>query len=169
MTVSGCLKPIGNSGYLSLTDVAQYNGVNVSECELYRNEITVPADLPELNRVSMFVGNILDTLQCSKQTQIHIRIAVDEIFSNIARHSDARKGDTVTVLVHAEEPRTVVITFMDSSSRFNPLSVGEPDVTAPAHKRQVGGLGLYMVKKMMDDVSYEYRDEQNILTIKKKI
>lgn len=135
-----------------------------------QNEITVPAALPQLVRISGFIGKYLDEIQCPEKARIYFRIAVDEVFSNIVRHSDAKKGDTVTVLVRTEEdPLSVVIMFRDEGPRFDPLAAAEPDVTASARKRRVGGLGLFMLKRIMDEVTYEYRDEQNILTIRKKI
>ena len=144
--------------------------MDVSQDAFDRKEMTVPAALPELERVLYFIGEMLTELQCSDKDRMQIRIAVDEVFSNIVRHSDARKGDTVTMILHAEaEERTVEITFMDGSPRFDPLSAAEPDLTAPARKRAVGGLGLLMLKRMMDDVSYKYEDGMNILTIRKKV
>ena len=142
----------------------------MSEPEFDRKELTVQASLTQLIPIWEFIETGLDAFQCPEKVRIHIRIAADEIFSNIARHSNARKGDTVTVSFHAEkEPRSVVITFMDTSSPFDPLSAAEPDLSAPAKNRKIGGLGLFMLKKIMDDVSYEYRDEKNILTIKKRL
>lgn len=133
-----------------------------------RKEITVPAVLSQMVRVWDFIGSFLDAGKCPEKVRIQMRIAVDEILSNIARHSDIRKGDEVTVIVRSEEsPRSVTVTFIDSSAAFDPLSAAEPDVTAPALKRKIGGLGLFMMKKMMDEVVYEYRDGKNVLMIRK--
>jgi anti-sigma regulatory factor (Ser/Thr protein kinase) len=68
-----------------------------------------------------------------------------------------------------KDPGDVTITFIDSGVPFNPLAVEEPDVTLSAKDRKVGGLGIFMVKRSMDDVAYEYADNKNILTIKKNI
>ncbi len=128
--------------------------------------IIVPASAQYQIRVSEFIGNFLGTIQCPKRDRLHVVIAVDEIFSNIVRH--VRGEETVTVLIHEEEdPRAVEITFADTGIPFDPLSAAEPDVTAPAQKRQIGGLGLFMLKRIMDEVFYEYRDEKNILTVRK--
>ena len=139
--------------------------------EIDKKKITIPADLSEMGRVTKFIGNFLTAVHCSNKARIQIWIAVDEIFSNIARHADPGGGDTVTVLVHAEpeDPKSIVITFMDDGDPFDPLSVPDPDVTLSARKRRTGGLGLFMVKRITDELSYEYRDEQNILTIRKRI
>ena len=67
-----------------------------------------------------------------------------------------------------EDPR-VVITFIDSGKPFNPLANEDPDITQTADERKIGGLGIFMVKKSMDKVSYEYKDGHNVLTIEKKL
>ena len=59
------------------------------------------------------------------------------------------------------------IVFKDHGIPYNPLEKADPDVTLPAHKRKIGGLGIFMVKKVMDELSYEYKDGQNIMTIRK--
>ena len=131
-------------------------------------EIIVPAELPQLTAISKFIGDHLSGVNCPLLKRHHIMIITDEIFSNIVRHSDSKDGDTVKVMIQMEEdPRSAVITFVDSKSPFNPLSAAEPDVTAEAKDRKVGGVGLFMMKKLVDDVSYDYRDGQNILTIRK--
>lgn len=138
--------------------------------EFELKQIIVRADLPQQIQVQAFVGKKLEPLNCSPKTRIQFRIAVDEIFSNIVLHGGLRKDETITVLMHVEkEPRSVVITFIDGGNRFDPLSADDPDVTAPAYKRSAGGLGLFMLKRIMDEVLYEYRDEKNILTIRKNI
>ena len=66
-----------------------------------------------------------------------------------------------------EDPLAAIITFIDSGMPYDPLARPDPDVTLPAEEREIGGLGIYMVKKSMDNISYEYKDGKNILTIKK--
>ena len=134
----------------------------------YSKEITVPADLVYLPAVTGLIDSMLDLLLCPAKQKVHVKIAVDEIFSNIVKHIDISRGEKVTIFVRTE-PGAIEITFKDRCGPFNPLLASEPDVTAPAKKRRVGGLGLFMVKRMMDDVRYEYREEQNILTVRKEI
>ena len=75
---------------------------------------------------------------------------------------------TVRVEV-AEEPLAVIITFIDNGAPCDPLASADPDISLSADERQIGGLGIYMVKKSMDEISYEYQKGQNILRIKKHI
>ena len=134
------------------------------------NKVSVPAVLSRQIRVQAFVEKNLETLDCSPRTRMQIRIAVDEIFSNIVLHAGLREDDTVTVVMYTgEEPRSVMITFMDSGIPFDPLTAAEPQLASSARKRHIGGLWVHLLKRIMDEVSYEYRDGQNILTIRKNI
>ena len=93
-----------------------------------------------------------------------------ELFSNIAQYAYAPGTGPATVRVETEEdPRAVILTFIDRGIPYNPLAAEDPDITAPAEERSIGGLGVFLVKKTMDDVRYEYREGRNILRILKRI
>lgn len=131
-------------------------------------EMTVKAVVENLEKVISFVDEILETVECPVKVQMKIDIAVDEIFSNIAHYAYCPQTGMVTVQVEVlKEPWTVCITFIDQGIPYNPLSMPEPDTSSSVEERQLGGLGIYMVRKSMDAVSYEYREGENILTIKK--
>ena len=115
-----------------------------------------------------FVDESLEEAGCSMKAQIQIDVAVEEVFVNIAQYAYAPGTGEAVIRVETEKnPGTVEIVFIDSGVPFNPLEVKEPDVTLSASDRKIGGLGIFMVKKSMDDVTYEYVDKKNILTIKK--
>ena len=131
-------------------------------------ELTVPARTDELPRVTAFIDEQLEALDCPMKAQMQIDVAIDELFSNIANYAYAPGTGEVVVLVEAqEEPRGAVITFIDRGMPFNPWENRDPDTSLDADEREVGGLGIFLVKKTMDDVSYEYRAGQNVLSIKK--
>ena len=112
----------------------------------------------------------LVALSCPPDQQIQIQIAVEELFVNIAHYAYNPEVGPATVRVDVEDdPISVVITFIDNGVPYDPLAKDDPDITLSAQERDIGGLGIYMVKMSMDDVSYEYKDGRNILTIKKKI
>ena len=101
---------------------------------------------------------------------MQVDIAIDELFGNIAHYAYNPEVGAATVRVEVmEEPLSVVITFIDNGVPYDPLEKSDPDITLSAEERDIGGLGIYMVKKSMDDISYEYKNGQNILRIKKKI
>ena len=99
---------------------------------------------------------------------MQVEIAVEEIFVNVAHYAYAPNTGSVTVGVKiSDDPRFATITFKDGGKPYNPLAKPDPDVTLPADEREIGGLGIFMTKKVMDELSYEYTDGKNVLTLKK--
>ncbi len=134
-------------------------------------EITVNATTEQIENVTKFINKQLEELGCSERILIQMAIAIDELFGNIARYAYDPKTGPATVRVDVEEdPLCAIITFIDEGKPFDPLKRKFKDTTGlPARERPIGGLGLFMVKKIMDDISYSYEDGKNILTIRKKI
>ena len=132
-------------------------------------EITVNADIENIAVVTEFVNEALKTARCPGRAQMQIDIAIDELFSNIAYYAyGQRGGDILLRLEFPEVSGGVRLTFIDRGTPFNPLKKKDPDITLSAEERQIGGLGIYMVKQSMDEVSYEYTDGENRLTVVKK-
>ena len=131
-------------------------------------EITLEATVAHIDVVTDFVNEELEALDCPMKPQMQIDVAVEEIFVNIAHYAYAPDVGSVTVRVEtASEPKRVTITFIDRGVPYDPLQKPDPDVTLSADDRPIGGLGIFMVKKSMDDIRYEYKDGQNVLTISK--
>jgi anti-sigma regulatory factor (Ser/Thr protein kinase) len=128
------------------------------------NELSIEAKLENMDAVLRFVGAQLEG--CHPKTQNQISIAVDEIFSNIARYAYNPKTGGVTVRIAVDE--NITIEFEDCGAAYNPLSASEPDTSSSAEEREAGGLGIFMVKNIMDSVEYRRESDKNILTIKKK-
>ena len=133
-------------------------------------ELTIAATVENIDTVTDFVNEQLEALNCPMKAQMQIDIAIDELFGNIAHYAYYPEVGSATVRIDVEQdPVTVVITFLDGGVPYDPLMAADPDVTQSAQERQLGGLGIYMVKKSMDAITYEYKDGKNILTIKKKL
>ena len=130
------------------------------------NELTLEARRENLNHVLAFLEGHLARHGCPPKVQRQIEIAAEEIFVNIASYAYGTDTGSATVRF-SMDGNTATVTFMDNGIQYNPLEKPDPDVTLPAAERSIGGLGIYMVKKSMDDMSYEYKDGQNILTIRK--
>ena len=131
-------------------------------------EITLAATLENIETVTCFVNEQLEAIDCPTKVQIQIDIAIDELFSNIARYAYAPDIGEATVRVEiADEPRAAMITFIDGGVPYDPLLKADPDTTLSAEEREIGGLGIFMVKKTMNEMVYDYKDGKNVLTIKK--
>lgn len=133
-------------------------------------KITCDATVQNIEKVTDFVNSELEKLNCPMKAQTQIDIAIDELFGNIAHYAyDPDVGPATVSVEVAENPLSVIITFTDHGKPFNPLEQKDPDITSSAEERDIGGLGIFMVKKSMDSIHYEYKDGQNILTIQKNI
>ena len=133
-------------------------------------EMTLAATLENIEAVTAFVDEQLEALNCPMKAQMQIDIAIDELFGNIAQYAYTTEVGEVTVRVEViEDPMSVVITFIDGGVPYDPLSAADPDITLSADERAIGGLGIFMVKKSMDDVTYRYENGSNILSIRKNL
>ena len=131
-------------------------------------ELTLEAKVANLQQVLDFVDENLKSMRCPMKILMQIDVAVEEIFVNVASYAYAPDTGSVTIRMDLQEnPRTVVITFIDSGIPYNPLAKADPDVTLSAEERAIGGLGIYMVRKSMDDVHYEYKNNRNTLVLTK--
>lgn len=137
------------------------------------HQLTVDAVVDNVPVVTKFIDEKLEAADCSLKAQTQIDVAIDELFSNIAQYayknSDALGKASVDVEIVEDEHKSVKITFTDNGKPYNPLEKEDPDVTLGAEERDIGGLGIFIVKKTMDDMKYEYVDGKNVLTITKRI
>lgn len=133
-------------------------------------ELTVAATVENIDVVTDFVDAQLEELDCPMKAEMQINVAIDELFSNIAHYAYHPETGEATVLVDVvKDPLAVEITFIDNGKPYDPLQTRDPDITLSAEERDIGGLGIFIVKKSMDDIVYEYKDGKNILKIKKNI
>ena len=132
--------------------------------------MNIEATIDNIPTVTAWVDEQLEALDCPMKAQMQIDIAIDELFSNIARYAYNPETGPATVRVEvAENPMAVVITFIDKGVPYDPLAKEDPNITLSAEEREIGGLGIFMVKKSMDEITYEYKDGHNILAIKKAL
>ena len=127
-------------------------------------ELRVKATDESIETVNDFIHSILPSA-CDEMILNQIDLAVEEIFVNIAHYSGAAEA----IINCSFENDKLEITFSDSGVPFNPLAKPDPDLTLNAEEREIGGLGIYLTKKFMDTVSYEYKDGMNCLRIIKSV
>ncbi len=138
------------------------------------NEIRVTATMAEYDRVLRFVMDQVEAVNPSPALGMQIELVVEEIYVNIASYaypdgnSDG-KGMAVVQTEISSDTHELTLIFKDWGSKFNPLAKPDPDITLSADEREIGGLGIFLVKNNMDSVVYEYVDGMNTLTMKKRL
>lgn len=129
-------------------------------------ERTFPALKEQLPLVTQFIEEELEKLDCPARETMQISIAVEEIFINIASYAFPNLDGSARITFDAGD-KGITISFRDKGVPFNPLERKDPDVEEKAEDDSVGGLGIFMVKKTMDNVEYKYENGCNVLTIRK--
>ena len=131
-------------------------------------KITVDAVVENLQEVIDFATGQLEARDCPMKTSMQLELVIEEIFVNIASYAYHPEIGPATFCMEFEEnPSAVRMTFIDGGKPYNPLEKGDPDTTLDIEERDIGGLGIFLVKKNVDEISYEYTDGKNILHMKK--
>ena len=131
-------------------------------------KITVDATVENLQQVIDFATEKLEERDCPMKTAMQMELVIEELFVNIASyayHPDV--GPATFCMEFVDNPAAVLMTFIDSGKPYNPLEKADPDTTLDLDQRKVGGLGIFLVKKNVDEIAYKYEDGRNILTMKK--
>ena len=138
--------------------------------EYHMKELVLEARKENLGKVLAFVDEQMEESGCSMKDQMQVDLAVEELFINVASYAYAPgTGDAAIRVETKDDPRRIAITLSDRGMPYNPLEKEDPDVTLSAEERNIGGLGIFMVKKSVDDIHYEYKYGQNIITIEKNL
>ena len=134
------------------------------------NKLVVPAEIDKLDDVIAFVDTSLEGHEYSDKTLMEIEIAVEEIFVNIASYAYPPGTGVVSVETDiSSKPETLIARFIDNGIKYDPLEKDDPDTGLSVEDTPIGGLGIFITKESMDDVIYEYKDNKNILTIRKEL
>ena len=138
--------------------------IEIKDMASEMKKISMTPSLDKMEDATAFFEDILSVAEAPMKTIAQVNVAVDEIFSNIVHYSGA---SSVTLGCKVEENQ-IILRFSDNGRPYNPIEKDDPDITLSVEEREIGGLGIFMVKKMMDEVSYEYTDGLNILTLIKR-
>ena len=133
-------------------------------------QLNIPAVKEKLPEVSAQIGALLEETGCPMKIRMQVDLAVEEIFVNIASYAYGEEGGDVCIIAGLDkEMSEITVTFIDRGIRYDPLSSENPDITLPVSEREIGGLGIFLTKRSMDELSYEYSEGRNILKMKKKL
>ena len=129
--------------------------------------LTLKADDANMQKVNDFIHSFLPE-ECDAAVMNQIDLAVEEIFVNIAHYAYADGAGEVSVRCGFSSG-SISVVFEDDGTPFNPLARKDPDITLSAEERKIGGLGIFLTKKFMDDISYSHEDGKNKLSFSKKV
>jgi anti-sigma regulatory factor (Ser/Thr protein kinase) len=151
-------------GTVTWTSGAEQEGIR-------SGETAVAAADGSLDAVQAFVGAYMERLNPSDKARMHVAMAVEEIFVNIAHYAYA-PGEAGVAAVRCEADAgagRLTVVFTDEGAPYDPLAKADPDVTLPLEERPIGGLGIFITKQLMDAVDYRFEDGKNVLTIVKNV
>lgn len=170
-TLKSLRKDIGDF----VEDAEQFDDITILMLEYIKyhkddkmNRKYYEADVNELPKVNEFIEGELEAVKCPPKIMMQINVALEEMFVNVCHYAYPGETGKVSVGIDADADKAT-IEIADFGIPFDPLAKADPNITLDAEDRQIGGLGIYIVKKTMDDVSYVRADKQNILTFTKKL
>ena len=131
-------------------------------------EIELDALVQNIPELTSFVEDFVEAYDCPIKAMMQLDVAIDEIISNIAQYAYPDGTGKVKIIAqYMEAPKGIKLIFEDKGIRYNPLEKEDPNTNIPLEERQIGGLGIFIVKKTMDCMEYTYENGKNILTIVK--
>ena len=147
----------------------QSDDITMLDFVFYGNEsksVTLDADITKIKEMIDYLKKDMDRFQLSEKAKFNVIMAAEEIFSNIAQYAYEKTDKNAVVTIKTEtEGEHYCLTFIDKGKKYNPLANKEPDISAKMSERAIGGLGVFLTKKLADKLLYSYDNGQNILKI----
>ena len=132
-------------------------------------EIIIKNEIAELERVAVFVEEVSQLLSLDSETTMNLNLALEEVVSNVILYAYPQKMGENIIIKASSDDNILVFTITDKGDEFDPTKVEDADITLAAEDRDIGGLGIFIVKNIMNEVTYQRLDGKNILTLKKNI
>ena len=132
-------------------------------------EIVIKNEVEELDKLAAFVEEVVSELGLEPELEMNLNLALEEVVSNVILYAYPKKEEGSVMIAANGDGKSLVFTITDKGKEFDPTKVEEADITLSAEDRQIGGLGIYIVKNIMNEVTYQRLDGHNVLTLKKTI
>ena len=134
-----------------------------------KKEIVIKNEIAELERLAVFVEEVSEQLNLDAETAMNLNLALEEVVSNVILYAYPQKMSEFINVMASSDDKVLVFTITDKGEEFDPTKVEEADITLGAEDREIGGLGIFIVKNIMNEVTYQRLDGKNVLTLKKNI
>jgi len=132
-------------------------------------KLTLAAKLENLNSMIKFILDEAATLGFDEKNKFQVRLAAEEVLVNIINYAYPKETGDIQITVNSKEKDSLEIEIADWGFAFDPLSREDPKVCVPLEERKIGGLGIFLTRKVMDDVRYRRDNDRNIMTLIKKL
>ena len=132
-------------------------------------KLKVTSKIKNLSKIQKFIHRVAQKLRLNEQVESDIQLAVEEAYTNIVQHAYEGKKEKVELNVEYQGDSFIVV-FTDYGKMFEPEALPPPDLTSDIEERPIGGLGLYLIRQMMDEVKFTFDAEKgNKLTMVKQV
>ena len=134
------------------------------------NKLTVPAKIENLQKVMDFLDDQLNSVDYVLKARLQLELSIEEAYVNIVNYAyGSEEGEIIICCNVDENPLKVTMQLIDYGKPYNPLKSEYSDISQGTEEKKIGGLGIFLIKHNVDDISYKYLDGKNILTIQKKL
>ena len=130
-------------------------------------KVTVKNRIEDLLLVNSLFESFATQHDISGRLRYHLLVSIEEILTNIIKYGFDEEGVHPIHITFRRVEEQIEMEFEDRGREFNPLEIGEPDLDSPIEDRQLGGLGIHLVKKMVDEAKYRREGDRNILLLRK--
>lgn len=131
------------------------------------NEIKIKSNKEHLYDILSEINKEIEPYNLPMEFNFQLELVIEELFINICSYAYEDEGDIIIQYCVEENPLRIIVNFIDNGIQFNPLEKEAPNLNSSIEEREIGGLGLTIVRKNVDDIRYRYENNQNILTIEK--
>jgi anti-sigma regulatory factor (Ser/Thr protein kinase) len=134
------------------------------------HKLILTAKIENLNKVFDFLDAQLSSLAYNMKAKLQLELSIEEAYVNISKYAyTSDKGEVEILSSVDEDPLQITVQFVDSGIPYNPLKTEDPDLCTDTEEKELGGLGIFLIKKNVDNIKYKYHNGKNILTLQKKL
>ena len=132
-------------------------------------KLVIKNDISEISKLATFIGELSEELDFTPELNFNLNLVLEEAISNVILYAYGKEEQKEISLVAYSSDNNLVFVLTDSGMEFDPTKVPDADVTLSAEEREIGGLGIYLIRQIMNTVEYQRIDGKNVLTMRKEL
>ena len=131
--------------------------------------ITFNNDITEISRLAGFIDEVAEKFSLPMDMVFSLNLVLEEAVTNVIMYAYPKEEHEFIYLSADKQDGSLVFVLTDSGKEFDPTLMPDADITLSAEDRQIGGLGIFLIRQIMNEVKYERIDNKNVLTLEKKL